>query len=184
MYFIGLDLSGKCMRPSGIACINDRMEVVDATHIRLDSEILDYIKTYKPKCVAIDAPLSMQRNGRGFRDVERKMLRDGFRLYPPLSRWMKGLTLRAIRLKGDIEKLNVKVVETHSTSSLKRIGFKGTRKPHDILNFVREKFNLKVNMIVNSIHVVDAIICALVALKAYHDECIVYRSFDGEIYLL
>ena len=67
------------MRPSGIACINDRMEVVDATHIRLDSEILDYIKWGESECRT--RIRSSRGGGRLASETEAAKLREKYKEY-------------------------------------------------------------------------------------------------------
>lgn len=117
-----------------------------------DDEIIDVCK--KATVTGIDAPLSMSK---GFRAVDKQMIRMGFRVLPPS--WMKTLTLRAISLCSHIPMC----IETHPTSSAKNMGLKIEVRPKDHL---------------------DAVLAALAAFAFNKDESLEVMGEDGSIYLV
>ena len=150
MKFCGIDLAVK--RPSAVGVLKDRLIEV----YELDDEGI--IKTcWDAEVIAIDSPLS---HSKGFRDVDRNMIKMGYRVLPPS--WMKSLVDKAIFLSSS---LKGKVIETHPTSSLKNIGLDW------------RKFNVKKD-------VVDAIVSALVAKFYVEGNAMEIRGIDGVIYLL
>ncbi|BDC19386.1 hypothetical protein [Acidianus sp. HS-5] len=128
--------------------------IIQVKFLSTDEEIIDYCKD--AKLVAIDSPLSMSK---GFREVDKKMIRSGYKVLPPS--FMKSLVERAIR----ISKLLPSVIETHPTSSMKNLGINWkeyTKKKDEI----------------------DAVICAITAYA--YDNKMVFKisDVDGIIYLL
>jgi Uncharacterized conserved protein len=67
----------------------------------------------------VDAPLSLAE---GFREVDREMLRHGFRVLPPGWRGMRVLVKRAVKLSQLLAGLGVTVIETHPRSALAASG--------------------------------------------------------------
>ncbi|AAY79542.1 DUF429 domain-containing protein [Sulfolobus acidocaldarius] len=152
MKFCGIDLAVK--RPSTIAVFENTLIYV--SDVVTDGEILSGCSG--SKIIAIDSPLSMSK---GFRKVDRLMIKNGFRVLPPS--WMKGLVERAIRLNSI---LNAEVIETHPTSSEKNINLNwkdvGAKKKDEL----------------------DAVICALVAYFKDKGNILKIEAEDGIIYLL
>ncbi|AWR97382.1 DUF429 domain-containing protein [Acidianus sulfidivorans JP7] len=148
--YCGIDLAVK--RKTAVSRIIN--EKVEFEFLSTDEEIIEYCKG--SKVVAIDSPLSISK---GFRNVDRKMLKNGYKVLPPS--FMISLVRRAIKLK---ENFNY-VIETHPTSSLK-------------------KLNINWRTFSNIKDEVDAVICALTAYA--HDLGIAEEILadDGAIYLL
>ncbi|HIP24872.1 MAG TPA: hypothetical protein EYG81_00165 [Archaeoglobus profundus] len=166
----GLDLAGKKTKPSGIAFVtNGCLEEFLILHS--DNEILHKIIENNVRVVAIDAPLS---HAKGYRKVDLKMIRSGFKLLPPGWKGMKMLVERAIKIKRELEKNGIKVIETHPLSALKNADY-------NLSAFI----NLKnINLSNLSKDVVDAIICSAVAWAYVTGKVEIVRDVDGEIVLL
>lgn len=119
-----------------------------------NDEIIEACKD--SKVIAIDSPLSRSQ---GFREVDKEMIRNGYKVLPPS--WMKSLVDRAIELS---KRLGT-VIETHPTSSAKNMG-------------INWKDYTKIK------DEIDAILCALVAYLYDIHNVEVIRASDGVIYLV
>jgi predicted nuclease with RNAse H fold len=113
----GVDLRGVARKPSGVALLGEGLLYVGVFH--WDEELLELVRAYRPSVVAVDAPLSPAE---GFREVDREMLRRGFRVLPPGWRGMRALVERAVRLSRELASLGVTVIETHPRSALAASG--------------------------------------------------------------
>lgn len=151
MKFCGIDLA--VVRPSSIGILENN--IVSVSEVSTDEEI--YETCNDAKVVSIDSPLS---HSRGFREVDKEMIRRGYRVLPPS--WMKSLVERAINIKG---LLNTTVIETHPTSSMKNL-------------------NLNWKELANKKDTVDAVMCALVSAYYYIRKAVEISSHDGTIYIL
>ncbi|BCU69158.1 DUF429 domain-containing protein [Stygiolobus caldivivus] len=150
MKLCGIDLAVK--RPSTVGVLlGDKIEVFEAG----DEGIVKLCED--AEVVSIDSPLS---HSKGFRDVDKQMIRNGYRVLPPS--WMKGLVDKALALSST---LRGTVIETHPTSSLKNIGLDW------------RKFGVKKDLI-------DAVVCSLVSLFYKRGEAMEIKGSDGAIYLL
>lgn len=124
--YCGIDLAAKEERPTGIAFVNKKRI---GGIVYTDDDILDFIKEYSPKVVAIDAPLSLPKKGM-LRDVERKLIAEGYRVFPIFGA-VRELARRAIALKKKIEsKFEIKVIEIHPKSSARFIEGITHSNPH------------------------------------------------------
>ncbi len=147
MFFAGVDLA--LVRPTAIAVLGE-CELVTLAWALGDGDILRVLSLWKPRVVAIDAPLSTPPGGRGLRDVERELRRLGHRLLPPMMGPMRKLTERGMELAKRIES---EVIEVHPLTSLRAMGLAKRE--------VAQHFG------VESPDLVDAIAAALTAY-AYH----------------
>ncbi len=80
--------------------------------------LIDYVMSCSPSLVAIDAPLSMPKEGL-LREVEKEAFRLGLRLLPPLLGGMRALTLIGMAVRRSLEGSGIKVVEVHPSSTLR-----------------------------------------------------------------
>ncbi|WP_440059694.1 DUF429 domain-containing protein [Thermogladius sp. 4427co] len=110
----GVDLRGSPSRPSGIAVLSDKVDFIGLAYS--DSEIIDTITRFKPVLAVIDSPLS---HSKSFRNVDRAMIRLGFRVLPPGWRGMRMLVERSLRLASILSNYGIRVLETHPKSALK-----------------------------------------------------------------
>ena len=157
----GLDLAGSAKRPSGWAVLEGR-EVVEVSHLGPDDEILAAAERVRPALLAIDAPLTLPREGY-MRFVDREMHRLGLPVLPPLFPAMRSLTLRGMRLARELEARGLPVIEVHPASTRKVLGLpvKGRAAVQEALlraglTGVLEEREL-------SMHELDAITAALTA---------------------
>lgn len=110
----GVDLA--VVRPSAIAVLDgcDLVAYLSAMEVE---EIAAALAPYKPRIIAVDAPLSLPERG-AMRDVERELRRMGYKLLPPLLGPMARLTEKGIRLA----QLLGNVIEVHPTTSMRAMG--------------------------------------------------------------
>jgi predicted nuclease with RNAse H fold len=119
-YAIGLDLAAKQDRCSGIAVIDScYREVVRSGCLRTDNEIISFVSDLKPSVIAIDAPLT---NKPEMREVDKLMIKLGYRVFPPSFKWMRQLSLRGYELMTRLNTPEFTVIETHPRSVLKHAG--------------------------------------------------------------
>lgn len=115
---IGIDLAGIPKNPTGWAALKNR-EIL-AYQLCTDKEIIETTLNYRPILVAIDAPLSIPKEGL-LRETDREMYKHGYPVFPPLFRTMKKLTVRAIKIAEEIKKEGISIVEVHPTSTRKAL---------------------------------------------------------------
>ncbi|BFH72432.1 hypothetical protein SJAV_03760 [Sulfurisphaera javensis] len=151
MKFCGIDLAVK--RPSAVGILEG--DIVCVKELISNDEIYEECKN--SLVVSIDSPLTYSN---GFRNVDREMIRRGYKVLPPS--WMKSLVERAITLKNMFK---TTVIETHPTSSMKNI-------------------SLNWKSLANKKDIVDAVLCSLVSLYYYIGKAEEISSIDGKIYIL
>lgn len=168
--FVGVDLASEEKKKTGIVCLNEKAELVEKPkYLFRDEEILNYLTSFSPLWVGIDAPLSFPPPGKGYRLCDLTSLRMGVRLFPPL--FLSSLTRRGMSLKKRLTQRGLKVIEvypplTQFTLSLKVEGKKPTRRWREslqrgLLLWVR---NLPPpSSLLLSVHLLDALLCALTA---------------------
>lgn len=148
--YCGIDLAVK--RKTTIGVLNNYE--IRIYEVSTNEEIIQLCS--KANITAIDSPLS---HSKGFRNVDKEMIRRGFRVLPPS--FISKLVERAIELSRSLKN----VIETHPTSTLKNLGI-NWRRLHEVKDYV------------------DAAACAMVALGyeiGYVEEI---KANDGVIYLL
>ncbi len=109
MKVMGIDLSASERRDSGV-CLMDNLSV-RTFRVRRDDEIIALAKKFRPKLVAVDAPLSLPLSSKGLRQCDRELLKRGVRVFPVNFGAMKQLTERGMRLKVLLEAEGFKVIE-------------------------------------------------------------------------
>jgi predicted nuclease with RNAse H fold len=106
---MGIDLSASEKRDSGV-CWMDNLRV-QTFRVKRDDEIIALVRKFRPKLVAIDAPLSLPLPSEGLRQCDRELLKRGIRVFPVNFGAMKRLTERGIRMKALLEAESFKVIE-------------------------------------------------------------------------
>ena len=117
---MGVDLAGSPKRNTGI-CVLEGNRILDWRTVFADKEILKFVQKYKPKLVAIDAPLNLppgrksieDRNGEHFRPCDRELLARGIRFFPITLGPMRSLTTRGISLRKKLVRRRMKVIEMY-----------------------------------------------------------------------
>ena len=171
----GLDLAGKEKNPSGIAFVVNGV-LKEYMLLHSNEEIVSKIIEKRVSVVAVDAPLS---HAEGFRKVDLKMIKKGFKLLPPGWKSMKLLVERAVKIKNLLEKEKITVIETHPLSAYKNTGV------GDLRSALKHFINLRgVDVEKLPKDIIDAIICAAVAWAYVIGEVEVVSDVDGKIFLL
>ena len=78
---IGIDLAASSRKPTGWATLKNQN--VKTQLLYTDKEILENTLQNHPELIAIDAPLSLPKNGEFFRKTDKEMIRKGYRVLPP-----------------------------------------------------------------------------------------------------
>jgi len=168
----GLDLTASPNRASAVTVIASG--AITTGLYRTDDEILSALKG--ASIVAIDSPLSQPRHG-WHRDVDRVLLRMGYKVLPAAWPSMKALYRRALVISSRLSEAGAKVIETHPLSALKSSRCSSYADLAEALGIaIHEKPRVKDE--------VDSLIAAIVAMA--YDEGLVMsvRASDGEVYLL
>jgi hypothetical protein len=157
---IGIDLAALEKNPTGWAVWENKR--ISACHIYGDEEILRLTGKHKPRIVAIDAPLTMPKT-RTTREADRKMLKQGYPIFPPLLGSMKRLTERAVSLAHKLRNKGLTVIEVHPASTRKALGIP-TKEWRNIQTFLKQ-IDLKGDVETRTLtpHEIDAITATLTA---------------------
>jgi histidinol phosphatase-like PHP family hydrolase/predicted nuclease with RNAse H fold/dephospho-CoA kinase len=116
---VGIDLTAGD-KATGVAVLNEFS--VETCSLFSDEEILGYVQEHKPGIVSIDSPLGLPGGGDTIdpkagimRVAEHDLASIGIPAYPSLIDSMENLTLRGIRLRRAIERLNQapRVIESY-----------------------------------------------------------------------
>lgn len=91
-----------------------------------ESDVINALKIFQPKVLAVDAPLSLSKNP--FRKQELKAIRDGAKLLPLTIKHVRSLYYFARKIIEALKKLglNIKIIETHPTSVAILLGYNNT----------------------------------------------------------
>lgn len=116
----GIDLAGVESRPTGFCTMDDRL-CSSSCLLYTDNEILDRTLSCASDVVAIDAPLALPRGRESLakrsnihlRECDRELLRMKIRFFPLTLGPMRQLTERGIRLRAELEKKGLTVIETY-----------------------------------------------------------------------
>ena len=154
---IGLDLAGTLENPSGLALFLDYK--IETKLLYSDAEIVMQCVRSRPRVVAIDAPLSLPRQG-GFRSADKQLIKRGLRVFPPMFAGMKKLTTRGIMLAREMRSKGLRVIEIHPrTSGI--ILFGTAERTKWVSNIRRQGWQLKLS---RSEHEIDAAVAALTGM--------------------
>jgi len=133
---IGVDLAGSPKNWTGLCYLDETLRC-DTLRVHEDEEIMRFIGERSPDLVAIDAPLTLPREGsiQSMRECDKALMRMGLKPLPLTLRSMRLLTMRGIKLREKLESLGFKVIEVFPTGaqkilkiSTKRDGIKRLRE--------------------------------------------------------
>jgi len=176
--YIGIDLAAKLNRCTGfVAIASADLRVAEAACLGSDDEIVNSVRKWGKAVVAIDAPFGF---GNGFiRNVDRKMISLGFKVFPPGFSHMKTLTTRAIELVKKLKNLDVVVLETHPKSVLK------SSKCNNVQE-LSEKLGIKeIEKALNGVKDIKDALLAAIASLCYAINCSYkVEDIDGTIWLV
>lgn len=123
MYLAGLDLAGKKKNKTAIALYETSTKVYVLKEAYSNEQIIKILQMFKPKVVAIDAPLTFPPENKAFRDAEKQLIAKGFRPLPLNMPSMQILVKRGIKIKALIFNIleNVEIIECFASASLKSL---------------------------------------------------------------
>ena len=126
--FIGIDLTSSPKRPTACVGLDDKLHLIFDDLLSGDADILESIASYRPRIVAIDAPLGLPKGlccleescscqplapAKG-RACERELSRRGIPSYYTTKRSIiKNMVYRAISLKREIDARGCEVIEVY-----------------------------------------------------------------------
>jgi hypothetical protein len=157
---IGIDLAGKQENSTGLAVWKNKK--VKTRLVYRDDQILETIMQSEPEIIAVDAPFSLPKKGI-LREADRKMIKNGYRVFPPRLPAMRKLTMRAMKLNKLIAEKGFRTIEVHPTSTRKALGIppKEWGKIQTALTQIGLEGDLKVRTLTP--HEIDAVTAALTA---------------------
>lgn len=174
--FMGIDLAGSERRNTGMCVIDNSFRIIHLSVKHTDKEIIDIVKKYKPKVIAIDAPLSLPKgredidtnNGIHFRKCDLELRRMKIKFFPITLGPMRMLTKRGIELKSKLEKMKYKVIEAFPGAVQDILDIPRKTRGVEKLRRGLIEFGIK-NIPEDATHdELDAITCAIIA-KYYYD---------------
>ena len=126
--FIGIDLTSSPKRPTACVGLDDKLHLIFDDLVSGDADILESIASYRPRIVAIDAPLGLPKGlccleescscqplapAKG-RACERELSRRGIPSYYTTKRSIiKNMVYRAISLTREIDARGCEVIEVY-----------------------------------------------------------------------
>lgn len=126
--FIGIDLTSSPKRPTACVGLDDKLHLIFDDLLSSDADILESIASYRPRIVAIDAPLGLPKGlccleescscqplapAKG-RACERELSRRGIACYYTTKKSIiKNMAYRAISLKREIVARGCEVIEVY-----------------------------------------------------------------------
>lgn len=178
MRVAGLDLAASPSRCSGYVSLNLKRrlegELLTAKCLGDDNEIINEVVREEVAVVAIDAPIAPEPT---MRDVDRKMISLGYRVFPPTFSHMRELTRRGWGIYYTLRSMGVAVIETHPRSALLSGGY---RDPYEAVHAM----GVRVGVRLAGKDLEDALVAALVAAAYVWGVAERVWGSDGVIYLL
>lgn len=185
---LGVDLAGVPHRPTGMCVLRSLKAKTFLAYS--DSDILECVEKEKPDLIAIDAPLNLppgrktieDRNAEHYRICDLELRKRKIPFFPITLGPMRGLTVRGIELRGELETRGFRVVEIYPGGA--QDVWKIPRARHDLAGLRRglQRLGLKGLKIDISDHELDAATGALVGLLFLQGKAEVFGNFlDGAI---
>ncbi|MCD6428485.1 MAG: DUF429 domain-containing protein [Desulfurococcales archaeon] len=178
----GLDLAASSRRCSGYSVIkvkDNRSFLTKVKCLGTDESIINEVVEDKVYVIAIDAPLVKEPK---MRVVDKLMIKQGLRVFPPNFSWMRKLSERGWLIAEKLRSLGIEVIETHPRSAM---AVSGTRSLEELLDLL----GIKVSVSSFSSRILhrdlrDSVVAAVVAY-CYIKRCYdVVKASDGSIYIL
>ncbi|MGQ9572754.1 MAG: DUF429 domain-containing protein [Dehalococcoidia bacterium] len=135
-FYLGIDLASTSQRPSAFAVLDARAGLRELGLAHEDGDILALAQRWRPRYVAIDAPLSLPRgmccleencpctpaSPDGLKAAERALLREGTGLFRTTKRSLiKAMVYRAMALRRALEEQGHAVMEVYPYASKVRL---------------------------------------------------------------
>ena len=149
---LGIDLAGSEKRNTGI-CLMDKGLEVETLILNTNKQIIDFVKSQKPKIIGIDAPLCLPKGrhclrehckGKNhFRECDLRLRKLGIKFFPITLGPMRMLTERGIYLKNVFESLGFEVIESYPGAVQDILGLPRKSKGVDFLRKELQKYGIK-----------------------------------------
>lgn len=181
MKVVGLDLAGSEKRVTGFCLLVPPLRVRLAP-LHSDAEILGAIEAVRPDVVSIDAPLALPRGRRSLevagpphlRACDRELLRRHIRFFPLTLGPMRMLTARGIRLKEELGRRGIPVIESYPGGAQDVLGM--PRKQHGEEALRRSLVDFGVSGEIERTDLthdeLDAVCCGIVGLQYLRGEAV------------
>ena len=185
---LGVDLAGVPHRPTGMCVLRDLKASTFLSYS--DAEILECAKKKKPDLITIDAPLNLppgrktieDRNGEHYRVCDLELRKRKIPFFPITLGPMRGLTVRGIELRGELENRGFRTLEMYPGGAQDIWGIPRARRDLEGLRKGLQCLGIKGLKRDISNHELDAATGALVGLHFLQDKAEVYGNFtDGAI---
>jgi hypothetical protein len=187
MIIVGLDLAGVETRPTGFCILKDMKAETDLLYS--DQEIISKIQQFKPRIIAIDAPLSLpdgrksieERTEVHLRECDRELLKRRIKFFPITLGPMRKLTERGIGLKKTLENMRFKVIEVYPGGAQDVLGI--PRKQKGLKKLLNGLKKLKISGLTDKMsdHELDAVTCAYVGKLFLEGKALTFGSLDKSI---
>jgi predicted nuclease with RNAse H fold len=128
--YLGVDLSSSVARLSGYAVLDEQARLRSVGLVRTDEEVLSLASRWRPRLVALDAPLSWPSSPdtRG-RQCELRLAHEGIGIFRTTRRTIiRPLIERGIALSTAMRELGLEVVEIYPYGSKVRLFGRGIPK--------------------------------------------------------
>jgi hypothetical protein len=134
--YLGIDPTSSERKPSAFAVLDEQRSLRDLGLVRDDDDILALARRWRPRYLAIDAPLSLPKgmccleegcpcaptSPDGLKAAERALLKEGIGLFRTTKRSIiKVMVCRAIRLRRALEEEGYDVMEVYPYASKVRL---------------------------------------------------------------
>jgi len=161
--YVGIDLSGTERRPTAV-CVARVGVSLEFHSVLTDEELVDLVLRSAPEAVAIDAPLTSPRSGRGLRRCDLEVRRLGVPILPPTMGPMRLLTERGSRIASALREKGLRVIEVYPRGAQRMMGLigRGRRPDKKVADLVASRLGLRVERSL-TVDEVDAMTCALIA---------------------
>ena len=136
MPYLGIDPTSSESKPSGCAVLDDQGRLHDLGLVREDDDILALARRWRPRYLAIDAPISLPEgmccleescpcapaSADGVKAAERALLKEGMGLFRTTKRSIiKAMVYRAMALRRTLEAQGIPVIEVSPYASKVRL---------------------------------------------------------------
>ncbi len=181
---VGVDLAGVSSRPTGI-CVLKGLQARTSL-LYSDEDILGCIQEERPALVTVDAPLTLppgrksiqDRNRHHFRPCDVELRKRRIPFFPITLGPMRKLTERGIKLRSELEQINIEVVEIYPGGAQDILGL--PRVKHDLEGLRKGLRKLGITGLKKGIsgHELDAVTAAYTGQLFLNGEAEVYGNFS------
>lgn len=170
---IGIDLSAKEHNPTGLCFLNG--EVAVTKDVFTNFEVISLCCTNPVRLIAIDAPLSTEKNRKCDRQVKK------YGAMPTSMYSMELLAERASNLINHLESSDIKFIEVFPTGTAKILGVYSKNRKLTMKNLT-EQYNIRFDGNFSK-HQIDSFLAALTGTLWLKDLCLEFGDHMGKIIL-